>query len=671
MDVEAGRDAYIAGRDVTVYNYFAVGTGQSATPGLARGTDATSEERDQYIRIAQEAAHRDAGHLVPVIGAGLSVSLGAPTWKELSSRLRAASGLEPQADERPYELFNRVKDHLGEPQYETLIQQWLSISDNRTSLAHQSIAAAGTRFVLTTNLDYAVERAFELAGRPLRPENVVVGGRPNSLRLLKGTTNAGAVLIKIHGTLQDPASWMLDQKAHDAAYSGNGIRDLWNALALRPLFIGFSFAHDDVNEPPRTMEILCQRGGYAILPIEDIRSNSATLRRNGIMPIAVLNFEQVPEVMDEIFRCSPVSIERRVEIGTNTRRLAIGAARVEVPPEFDDATEGDVATAIANAVEIQPYSSLLTGELRRRHGQRGAYFDSLLRWASGGELQKVAVAIGALTQYPDIFLGQLLPRSLRQQKPAEILKVMWEVADEKLRYAIKKSILDALDQPVGMNYGAMRSLAWFAAAIMGAHAGMLMPPATIALDSSLRIAKYPLTRYQVGTLRRNNSLRETHPIRPYTLTSRDEIHEILALLNRQASGTGSWRIPTDSEWKQAVSLTSGGRWPWGDGDPERGQHSHLKYFDGGAIAPHVLEVGVFPGDTAPVKDLIGNVYEVVALASRADLNLAGGSWTTSFKSDGTSRFSFISNWKGPFRDNVGLRPVLLADKPAGTAGRPS
>jgi SIR2-like domain/Sulfatase-modifying factor enzyme 1 len=669
QNAEAGRDAYIAGRDVTVNNYFPVGTGQSAAPGLVRGTDATSEERDQYIRIAQEAAHRDAGHLVPVIGAGLSVSLGAPTWKELVARLRAASGLGPQVDELPRELLSRVKDHLGESQYETLIQQWLSLPDNRTSLAHQSIAAAGTRFVLTTNLDYAVERAFELAGRPLRPENVVIGSQPNSLRLLKGTTNAGTVLIKIRGTLQDPASWILDQKAYEAAYIGNdNVKDLWDALALRPLFIGFGFAYDDVREPLRAVEVLYQRGGYAIMSIEDIRNHSATLRRNGIMPIAVLNFEQVPEVVDEIFRCSPVRIEKRIEIGTNTRSLVVGAARIDVPQEFDEATEIDVSTAIANAVEIQPYSSLLTGELRRRYGQRGAYFDSLLKWTSAGELQKVAAVVDALIQYPDIFLGQLLPRSLRQQKPAEILKIMWKVADDNLRRTIKDNILATIDQPAGMSYGAMRSLAWFAATIMGSHPGMLVPPVTISLGNSLRIAKYPLTRYQVGTLRRGDSLRETYPIRPYTLTSRDEIYEILALLNRQASGTGLWRLPTDSEWKEAISLTSSGRWPWGDADPERGQHAHLKYLSGGAIAPHVLEVGVFPGDTAPVKDLIGNVYEVVAPATRADLNLAGGSWTTSFKSGTASRFSFISNWKGRFRDNVGLRPVLLVDKSARTAG---
>lgn len=626
--------------------------------------DATAEERNVYIRTAQEAAHRDAGQLVPVIGAGLSVPVGVPTWKDLAARLQAASGLEPRADELPRELFERVRESLGDSQYETLIQQWLSTPVNRTSLAHQAIVAAGTQFVLTTNLDYTLERAFELAGRPLSPENVIIGSRPNALSLLKGTTHSGTVLIKIHGTLQDPTSWILDQEAYDRAYIENeSIKTLWSALGLKPLFIGFGFADDDVNESLRAVEALYRRGGYAIMSMESIRNHSATLRRSGIMPIAVLNFEQVPEVVDEIFHCSQVAIERRTAVGTNARSLLVGAARIDVPPEFDDKAEFDVAVATANAVEIQPYSSLLTAEVRRRYGQRGVYFNSILKWSNSGELQKVAVVIGALTTYPDVFIGQLLPRSLRQQKPAEILRIMWEVADEILRNTIKQRVLDTLEQPTGVNYVTVRSLAWFAAAVMNAHPGMRMPPVTVSLnDNTLRIAKYPLTRYQVGMLRRDESLRESHPIRPYTLTSRDEIDEILDLLNDQADEAGLWRLPTVAEWKKAISLTSSGRWPWGDADPERGQHAHLKYFVGGAIAPHVLEVGVFPGDSAPLKDLIGNVYEVVTRGTRADLCLAGGSWTTAFSVSATTRFSFISNWKGQFRDNVGLRPVLYGHR---------
>ena len=362
-------------------------------------TDATADERNLYIRTAQEAAHRDAGQLVPVIGAGLSVSVGLPAWKDLEARLRAASGLEPRADELPRELFGRVKESLGDSQYGTLIQQWLSTPDDRTSLALQAIVAAGTQSVLTTNLDYVLERAFELAGRPLPPENVIIGSRPNAPSLLKGATHSGTILIKIHGTLQDPASWVLDQEAYDRAYVENGsIKTLWSALDLKPLFIGFGFADDDVNESLRAVEVLYRRGGYAIMSIESIRNHSATLKRNGIMPIAVFNFEQVPEVVDEIFHCSQIAIERRIAVGTNARSLVVAAARIDVPPEFDDKAEFDVAAATANAVEIQPYSSLVTGEIRRRYGQRGVYFNSILKWSNSGELQKASTVIGALTR---------------------------------------------------------------------------------------------------------------------------------------------------------------------------------------------------------------------------------------------------------------------------------
>ena len=184
--------------------------------------DATAQERDLYIRTGQEAAHREAGQLVPVIGAGLSVPVGVPAWKDLAARLRAASGLGSLADELPRELFRRVRESLGDSQYQTLIQQWLSLPDNRTSLAHQAVVAANTKFVVTTNLDYALERAFELADRSLAPENVIIGSKPDALSLLKGTTHSRTTLIKIHGTLQDPSSWILEQEAYDRAYIENG-----------------------------------------------------------------------------------------------------------------------------------------------------------------------------------------------------------------------------------------------------------------------------------------------------------------------------------------------------------------------------------------------------------------------------------------------------------------
>jgi hypothetical protein len=380
-----------------------------------------------------------------------------------------------------------------------------------------------------------------------------------------------------------------------------------------------------------------------------------------MMAISIVSFHQIPEVLDEIFRCSTIATEMRTEISTRTRSIVVGAAKVDIPPEFDNEDVLEVVSVIGNAIEVQPYSSFLTNETRRRYGQRGMYFNLLTKWIGSGNAQidmlKARTVLAALARYPDVFLTQVLARTLRQPKPAGILKAMWELSDERLREYIKAAVLAKFNAPVDVDYTGMRSLAYFASTVMSSHPAMEMPPILGPAYGPISPTRYPLTRCQVGTLRRDRSLCESHPLRPYTLSYRGEIEEILHLLNQQFGDNGIWRLPKATEWK-LFAVGGPSRWPWGDADPERGRHAHLGYIDGGAIASHPLEVGVFPDDNSDLRDLIGNVYEVVRNDSLSnDLELAGGSWTTAFNDSSTSRFSIISHWVGKSRDNVGIRPV--------------
>lgn len=307
---------------------------------------------------------------------------------------------------------------------------------------------------------------------------------------------------------------------------------------------------------------------------------------------------------------------------------------------------------------------LLTDEPRRQYYERGQYLGSLLKWINSGDLQKAKVILEGLVRYPDLFFGQVLPSVVREPKPkGESFKVMWEVADELTRERLRKRVLEILEQPGETTYSALRVLAWFSSVIMGAHPAMRMPPVTVEVQPGLSTTKFPLTRYQIGWLKQDESLQGSHPIRPYTLSSREEAMEIIKLLNEQFGDGGKWRLPSESERRNFLAMTPG-HWPWGDADPERGEHAHLEFRGhGGAIAQHPVEVGVFRRDTGPLRDLIGNVYEVVVCgAAGSELGLAGGSWTTAFQDSTTSRFAMISYWSTGRRNNVGIRPVFQQNR---------
>lgn len=638
-------------------------------------------EADAYLNQPVLQASGERGRLIPVVGAGLSRSIGLPSWQELAEAVTAAVPENGGRMRSAVAVLDSAYGSLARSHYEKLIQQHLDTPENKTSLAHQALVSAGVDQIITTNLDFALERAFELAGVPLRPENVIVGPARTRMRVRSGT-----ILHKIHGSLEDPRSWVLRASEYESAYVHPGdTLKWWKQLEAPLLFIGFGFADDDIRQTLRVLEVERVVGSYAMLHIDQVRKQHEELKRCGIRPIGYLDVRQIPELIDEIFRSQPVQTIVSVDLFKETRQLRVGASITDLPITTEQGGMHEIGRTLANALDFgAPAETSTDKQSRRSFGERGQFISALQKWATNREThengqsralggataaaEKSVAVIRGLLNYPDVIFTQLLPGVIANSKiNARILTAIWEHADDWTKARIRRYAVGLLEKPFlevpekPLESAALRGIAIFVANAIKAHPAMRMPPITAEIASlpGLRVTRYPLTRSQVAQL---NRVSVDHPIQPHTIHSLKEAQDILRELNEQYPLQGSWRIPTDAQWEEFFA-PSGRKWPWGDSDPQRGMHAHLNYLGaGGPVASHPLEVGTYPGDIiggGPLRDLVGNVYELVEKADGTGPALAGGGWTTAYKNSAapTKISNFEPNHKG--EDNIGLRVILV------------
>ncbi len=633
---------------------------------MARPSD---DDIQKFIYIPIQTAQNERDKLIPILGAGISLPLGTPSWQELQQILYKASSISQSPNELPRNYFLRVRQQMPLPQYETVIQQHLSTTPLKTTLALQAIVNSRLRILATTNLDFSIERAFSMAGLPLNPENVVTGTGIQSLNFLINNSRE-TILVKLHGSLESPKSWVLDKEQYDKAYRpDNGVvQRWWSSLNKKPLFIGFSFSDDDISEILRWNEVIGTRGGYCILPLDTIRDKQAKLEECGISPIGIINFEQLPEVIDDIFRCSKLRIEIKNGIDNTPQNVTVGATFIDLPLNLKDVELSKATKIIANAVDYRPLKSMFDAVDRREYGPRGAYVNAL---KAGLETKEdyAKLIVRALQNYPDVFLHGFLPIILKTANNLKtILPVIWEQLDDVTRDRSKLFLLQEMTKAEDLSYRNLRDITWFISHHLSAHPASSIPPIIVAHpNKNISICRYPITNIQAGILLDKSELKNTNPVRPYTLNSKAEMLELIEALNKHCGEQGTWRLPTEEEWIEFEGIECDNKlWPWGDEEPEPYRHAHLNYKgNGGPAAHHPLDVGIFPEGVkgAKIIDLIGNVYEI-AINPPEEIILCGGAWTSSFPDhrltndkDNKRAFSITSKY-GRGKGNVGIRPIL-------------
>lgn len=179
-----------------------------------------------------------AGELALFLGAGVSLSAGAPRWSELVKRL-AETDTDADALTDPSlnvldqaQLLDVGETSIGERVVKILEEA------KRPSLAHVLLAGLECREVVTTNYDQLYEKAVASAG-----------GRTNSVLPYEAATAGKSWILKMHGDVRDPKSIVLTRRhfvRYDAQLrpAGSMLQSL--LLTRHVLVVGASLNDDNV-----------------------------------------------------------------------------------------------------------------------------------------------------------------------------------------------------------------------------------------------------------------------------------------------------------------------------------------------------------------------------------------------------------------------------------------
>lgn len=188
-----------------------------------------------------------AGHLVPFLGAGVSVSAGAPSWGQLLDTLRTGVRLK-EAEAKAFQGLGPldqagVLEQLYADQHGSRAAFGRSVAAAvdlpRYGLAPALLAALPSSGAITLNYDRLFEMACEDAQRPrtVMPENIPAVGND--------------WLLKLHGSVSAPESIVLTRDDY-LGYNSN--REALSALVKAHLlthhllFVGFGLADDHFHE---------------------------------------------------------------------------------------------------------------------------------------------------------------------------------------------------------------------------------------------------------------------------------------------------------------------------------------------------------------------------------------------------------------------------------------
>jgi len=327
--------------------------------------NSVEELTEIMIRAPIQMAKSERESLVPIVGAGVSLPLGLPNWQQFIANLSRQAGFElaDTQDKEPPDLLEEIKQRMGETAFIASVQHQLLLPTNSTTATLQALVNAPISKIITTNLDPALETAFAKAQKPLNPENIGRGYSAEELSLFDRHAD-GPVLLKIHGSIERPSTWVLTRSNYDAAYVTPGnLKSFLSTKVPIPLFIGFSFSDFDVNESLRIAKLTQKKKAYSIIQIEQAKRLAMRFKALGIIPIGFFSYDQIPEIIDEIFDCSPLSISLEAPYGkASPVRLRVGAADVEISPTMknDEKTLESIVSILANAFELQPNRSIIT-----------------------------------------------------------------------------------------------------------------------------------------------------------------------------------------------------------------------------------------------------------------------------------------------------------------------
>jgi hypothetical protein len=201
-------------------------------------------------RYADLCAAVSRQQVVPLVGSGMSVATGLPTWTGLLRRVREFTTCDPNELERLIQncKFEEAADLLASSTNPRLLAERVEHDlrvDDPTTIAGpvRLLPMLFPRLVVTTNLDNVLEHAYGSCERWFK--NVLAGGELAQYRALKSASLG--FLLKLHGDCSRATTRVLLSSEYDATYApGETIREeltlLYRFHSL--LFLGCSLGSD-------------------------------------------------------------------------------------------------------------------------------------------------------------------------------------------------------------------------------------------------------------------------------------------------------------------------------------------------------------------------------------------------------------------------------------------
>ncbi len=191
--------------------------------------------------LAEAVRRRNA---ILFVGAGISMSVGLPSWDRLIGHMETELGLDRDSAERTRDgyltlaEYYRLKQGSLGPLRSWMDRNW-SVSRDKVerSRLHRLILDLDFPIIYTTNYDRNLEVAFEVHGR----DYVKVANARDVSRVREGVTQ----IVKYHGDFDDDASLVLTETDYFDRLSFDSPLDVKfrsDALGRTILFIGYSLS---------------------------------------------------------------------------------------------------------------------------------------------------------------------------------------------------------------------------------------------------------------------------------------------------------------------------------------------------------------------------------------------------------------------------------------------
>ncbi|RWE69848.1 SIR2 family protein [Mesorhizobium sp.] len=212
-------------------------------------------------QLAQSVKERRA---ILFVGAGVSMSVGLPSWQKLIEHMEDELGLDrdmvdmPEPSYQALAEYYRLKNGGLGPLRSWMDREW-SVSREKVkgSAIHKLIVSLDFPIIYTTNYDRNLEVAFEVHDRPF-----VKVANAKDIAKVKGEV---AQIIKYHGDFDDDASLVLAESDYFERLSFESPLDVKfraDALGRTILFIGYSMSDMNIRLLLYRLWETWRRSGY-------------------------------------------------------------------------------------------------------------------------------------------------------------------------------------------------------------------------------------------------------------------------------------------------------------------------------------------------------------------------------------------------------------------------